>query len=172
MKNASFKERYGWLRLPFFAVVLAFCLNMFVIVNAHIPSESMMPTVSKGSLVLGNRLAYVSGSPKRGDIIIFRHPEFGKKLLIKRVVAIGGDTFAVDNGRVTVNGVTVEEDYTDGVNISSFEETAVPKGYVIVLGDNRDNSNDSRFWNCPFVNEDDIVAKAFLEYYPKFKKLG
>ena len=172
MKASSFKERFGWLLLPALAVIIALCLNLFVIVNAHIPSSSMSPTIKKDSYVIGNRLAYLSHSPEKGDIIIFRHSELGKKLLIKRVVAVGGDTFAVKDGAVFVNGEAVTEDRANGKTTGEFEEVTVPAGSVIVLGDNRENSNDSRFWDDPFVGEDDIVAKAFIEYYPKLKKLG
>lgn len=171
MKFRCFLKRYRWFLLPISAVLVALVLNLFVIVNAYIPSESMSPTFNKGACIFGNRLAYLSHGPERGDIIIFRHPEFGKKLLIKRVAAIGGDTVAIKNETVFINGEAVTENYSFGKTVGELEEVTVPKGSVLVLGDNRVNSNDSRFWDYPFVDNDDIVAKAFFEYFPKWKKL-
>jgi signal peptidase I len=159
------------------AVVL---LERFVFVNATIPSQSMENTIMVGDRVFGNRLAYVNSSPKRYDIIIFRYPDDESQLFIKRVIGLPGDTIDIRDGEVYVNGS--ETPLTDsfcpqqGVTDAGNMEVpfTVPEGCYFVLGDNRLNSRDSRYWTNHFVTEDEIVAKAVFRYWPlnKMKVLG
>lgn len=167
--DASRKEekqkRSLWWLLPLSAVVLAVVANLFFVVNTFVPSGSMEPTIPINSLMLGDRTAYRRTAPQAGDVVLFHHPEFGDKLLVKRIVALPGQTFSMENGRVYVNGQLLEERYISEFSSDSYPETVVPEGCYIVLGDHRTSSDDSRFWNDPFVRRDNIVARALVVYF-------
>lgn len=161
-----------WLLIPGSAVLLALLLNLYILVFATVPSGSMVPTVPEGSLLLGSRLAYCNTAPERGDIVFFHHPELGRSLILKRVIAVGGDTFEILDGQVWINGQPLKEPYATGQSRESFPAIAVPEGKLILLGDNRDFSTDSRFWEDPFVDEANVVAKATFLIYPGFHAIS
>ena len=123
------KKSGKWI-VPAIAMLLTFILLKCVFLIGYVPSESMEPTLERGSYIIGCR---IYSSMETGDIIIFRHDG---KLLVKRIVAVGGDT-------VEKNGISM----------------TVPEGCYYVLGDNADSSYDSRYWENPFVKEEDVVAK-------------
>lgn len=146
------------------AFVLALLIQQFLVKPFGIPSESMEPTLLKGDRVLVNRLAYRFGEPQRGDIVVFR-PPLGKEDYIKRIVAMGGDTVEVRSGRLFVNGVTLEEPYLkEQQMLGHYDEIVVPEGSYFMMGDNRNNSGDSRVFGP--VDEKAILGKAFLVYWP------
>ena len=124
------KQSGKWI-FPAIAMLLTFILLKCVFLIGYVPSESMEPTLERGSYIIGCR---IYSNLETGDIIIFRRDG---KLLVKRIAAIGGDT-------VEQNGTSM----------------TVPEGCYYVLGDNADNSFDSRYWKEPFVSKDDVVAKA------------
>lgn len=159
----------AWLLIPGSAVLLALLLNLFVVVFAYVPSGSMAPTIEAGSLVIGSRLSYRNEAPGRGDVIFFRHAEAGNALLIKRVVAVAGDTLEIKDGKVFINGTALQEPYADAC-AGSFGPLTVPEGKLLVLGDHRSQSRDSRFWDDPFVELSDVVGRA-LYLLPTFQKL-
>lgn len=161
------KRALLWLVIPLSAVVLAAAVNFLLIVNAVVPSASMEPTVPEGALILGYRLAYLNGAPQAGDIIIFTHEEFPGKLLIKRIAAIEGQRFAVTDGVVYIDGQPAGDAPGD-----DFPEVTVPAGMLVVLGDNRAHSKDSRYWDNPFVRVSNVRARAEFMYYPHFAALS
>ena len=157
-----------WLLIPGSAVLLALFLNLYILVFATVPSGSMAPSIPEGSLVLGSRLAYCNAAPQSGDVVFFRHPELGNTLILKRVIAVGGDTFRIESGQVYVNGQPLDEPYILQEKSESFPEVTVPEGKLLLLGDNRDHSTDSRFWEDPFVDGSNVVAKAVFLLFPGF----
>lgn len=148
------------------AFVLALLIQQFIIKPYVIPSPSMEPTLVEGDRVLVNRLSYHFREPERGDIIVFRPPgSEDSEPFIKRVVAVGGDTVAVHNGVLWVNGEAQDEPYLKEYPIlEDFPEVRIAPGYVWAMGDNRNNSGDSRMFGP--VSEDAIIGVAFAIYWP------
>jgi len=168
------------------AVLLALVLRQFAVQAFTIPSGSMMDTLLIGDYILVNKFLYGAEipltdihlpgirSPARGDIIVFKYPNDESRDFIKRIVAVGGDTIQVRDNRVWLNGKLLDE---PSVRPGSFHTTPsthcgylyaceplrVPRDSYFVMGDNRDNSQDSRYWG--FVKREKIRGKAFLIYW-------
>lgn len=167
------------------AVLLALFVRTFVVQAFKIPSGSMLPTLLIGDHLLVNKFSYgvklpVIGTtlisrpgPARGDIVVFRYPRDPSLDYIKRVVAIGGDTIEVRDKQVFVNDKLDENPLAHFTNMDIIPATAstrdnfgpvnVPQGKIFVMGDNRDNSSDSRFWG--FVDEKEVRGKALIIYW-------
>ena len=156
---------YGVVLLVAFVVVFGF-LRPFVVKSFWIPSESMVPTLEVGDRIFVNRFIYRFFEPERGDIVVFDSLETDDEL-IKRVVAVPGDRVRVRNGILRVNGDFPEEPYAVPVVFpdgSDFGPTRVPEGEVFVMGDNRANSRDSRFFGP--VPMENIEGEAFASFWP------
>jgi signal peptidase I len=155
------------------AFVLAFLVQQFLVKPYVIPSPSMEPTLMEGDRVLVNRLVYHFHAPHRGDVIVFHPPgRPGSDPFIKRVVAVGGDTVAVHDGLLYLNGEPQAEPFImEHPILNEFAQVAVPEGYVWVMGDNRNDSGDSRVFGPVSVKA--IVGEAFAVYWPirRFKGL-
>ena len=167
-KTSFGKELFQWVLVIIGAVILAFLIDTFVIVNAQIPSGSMENTIMTGERVFGNRLAYKFSDPKRFDIIIFKYPYDESQLFIKRIIGLPGETVEIHDGNIYING---SDTPLEDVDIKepmegSFGPYTVPEGCYFVMGDNRNNSRDSRYWENTFVSEDEILGKAVLRYWP------
>lgn len=148
------------------AVLVAWLVQAFIIKPFQIPSESMHPTLDPGDRLLVNRLAYRFGPVERGDVIVFKAPGDPDIDYVKRVIAVGGDTIEIVGGQVRVNDMPQVEPYVKAVDVRHYSERLVPEGKVFVMGDNRADSQDSRFWSDPFVPEEDIIGKAVMIYWP------
>ena len=168
-KSEARREIMEWILILEIAVVVAVVINTFLIVNAVIPSASMETTIMTGDRIFGNRLAYGKEGPERGDIVIFRFPDDEKQLFIKRVIGLPGETVEVKNGKVYINGSStpLDEPYVTVDPIGDYGPVTVPAGGYFMMGDNRNQSADSRFWVHPFVMEDKILGKAVFRYYRK-----
>ena len=148
------------------AFVLALVVQQFLVKPYAIPSESMEPTLVGGDRVLVSRITYHFRSPERGDVIVFHPPGYeGAVPLIKRVVAVGGDTVSVHDGRLWLNGTAQDEPYLkESLIEGEYPETTIKPGYVWAMGDNRKASGDSRYFGP--VHEDEIIGVAFAIYWP------
>lgn len=150
------------------AFVLALVIQQFVVKPFYIPSPSMNPTLVKGDRVLVNRFIYHFTEPERGDVIVFHPPVAPEEDYIKRVVGVGGDMVSVHDEKLYVNGDPQEEPYLNNGKIDGeYPEEKVPSGYVFVMGDNRNNSGDSRVFGP--VEREAILGEAFLVYWPPSK---
>jgi signal peptidase I len=148
------------------AFVLAILIQQFIVKPFAIPSPSMEPTLVEGDRVLVNRLSYHFRSPERGDVIVFHPPLAGEsEPYIKRVVAIANDTVSVHDGQLWLNGAAQEEPFIkEHPILGDFAEVTIPADCVWVMGDNRNNSGDSRKFGA--VSVDRIIGVAFAIYWP------
>jgi len=162
-----------WAESIAIAVVLAFLIRTFVVQAFKIPSGSMLPTLQIGDHILVNKLIYRFEKPSRGDIIVFKFPYGDGKDFIKRVIGLPGETIELRDKQVFINGQPLEETYAihkDPQILTNphsprdnFGPVQVPEGQLFVMGDNRDQSMDSRFWG--FLDVGKIKGKAFIIYW-------
>ena len=164
-------EILDYSKIIFFAVVAAMLLKENVVASAYVPSGSMEETVMTGSRIMINRLAYIAEEPQRGDIVSFYYPDDGETLYLKRIMGLPGETIEGIGGYVYIDGVKLEKDFTSEVMISDFGPFTVPEGSYFMMGDNRNNSWDSRYWQDSFVERQEIIGKAAFEFYPEIKVL-
>jgi len=145
------------------ALVIFFALQTTV-QSVVVIGSSMEPSLHEGQRLLVNKIAYSFHDPERGDIIVFHPPNNRQSDFIKRVIALPGDTVEIKRGAVYVDGSKLHEPYIKEPTKSNFKEDKVPEGEYFVLGDNRNNSNDSRRgWTVPRQN---IIGKAWLSIWP------
>lgn len=163
-------EIWSWIKTIGIAFVLAMAINHFVIVNATVPTGSMEKTIMTNDRIIAFRLAYLFEGPERGDIIVFRLPDDEKMLYVKRVIGLPGDTVEIKDGNVYINGSqeALDEPYINSVPNGSFGPYTVPEEHYFMMGDNRNNSLDSRYWTNKYVDKDKILGKVFMRYYPNF----
>lgn len=171
MSSTVKKEVISWVKTIFLALILAGAVNSFLIVNAEVPTGSMENTIMAGDRILALRTSYWFEEPAAGDVAIFRYPDdpTGKTLYVKRIIGEEGDTVEVADGEVYVNGIQLEEAYIAETTVGDFGPYTVPADSYFMMGDNRNHSLDSRFWENQFVHEDEILGKVVLRYYKGFK---
>lgn len=165
------KELFSYTKIVLTAAVISFSLNHYVIANAVVPTGSMEATIEPQDRIFINRLAYVSNEPQRGDIISFWYPDDESQNFLKRVIALSGETIEGKSGEIYINGELLEEDYIKEKSYVDFGPYEVPENCYFVMGDNRNDSHDSRFWTNKFVAKEKIVGKAVIKYYPQFENL-
>jgi signal peptidase I len=152
------------------AVALALAIRTFIVAPFKIPSGSMRTTLLEGDRILVNKFIYHFRPPRRGDIIVFRYPEDPKRSFIKRLVAMGGETVEIRDGKVLVNGDPLEgvfratTYYNQGAYGQEGQVIEVPEDSLYVLGDNSSSSHDSRFWG--FVSRRVVVGQAMCIFWP------
>ncbi|MBN2115962.1 MAG: signal peptidase I [Anaerolineales bacterium] len=144
------------------AVVLFFGINA-VSARVRVDGFSMRPTLQDGEYILVNKLAYKTGQPARGDIVVFIFPVNPQEDLIKRVIGLPGESVSIHNGVVSVNGVPLTEPYI--ASPPAYDgDWVVQDGQLFVLGDNRNDSRDSHQWGLlPIEN---VIGRAILIYWP------
>ncbi len=186
-ENPIVKEIFSYVVVIIAALLLGWLINTFILSNNTIPTGSMIPTIPEESRIFGNRLTYKFSDPERGDIVVFKYPVDESQLFIKRVIGLPGETIQVKDGNVYINGDILDEsDYLDVVTEGEFGPYEIPQDSYFMMGDNRNESSDSRFWNIraqedgltvdsnhdyTTVKKDKLVSKAFIMYYPKLKLL-
>lgn len=147
------------------AILLAVVIRLFILAPFYIPSGSMEPTLRIGDRIIVSKISYLFKEPQRGDVVVFRYPLDPSRDFVKRLVGLPGETVSLRNGRLYINGQLVPEDYLPrDMKFADFGPVRVPTGYYFVLGDNRNNSDDSRVWG-PLPRQN-IIGKAVLVYWP------
>lgn len=165
-KKAFKKELRSNITMVVAALLIGFFLSKYIIANAQVPSGSMETTVMAGDRIIVNRLAYAFGEPQRGDIVTFIYPDDGETLYLKRIMGLPGETIEGIDGVIYINGSPLSQDYTSEIFEEDFGPFQVPEGCYFMMGDNRNDSWDSRFWENQFVEKDAIIGKAAFSYYP------
>ncbi len=164
---------FRWLLETVLMVALAFALaqgiKTFIIQPFVIPTGSMETTIMTGDRVLAEKMSYRFHEPRQGDIVVFDDPTGRHPQLIKRVIALAGQTVDIHDGRVYVDGEPLDEPYLHGVVTDPGDESivyplVVPDGELWVMGDNRPNSGDSRFLGSQPVSA--VKGRAFAIYWP------
>ena len=172
-KNSLGRELLEDVVLVIVVLAVVFFLKNYVLINAVIPSGSMENTIMTGDRVFGNRLAYRFGEPERGDIVIFKYPDNEEELYIKRVIGLPGDKVEIRDGLVYLNDSAkpLEEPYLKETPVGDYGPYQVPEDGYFMLGDNRNWSKDSRFWENTYGTREGVLAKAVFRYYP-FDEIG
>lgn len=188
-KRPWWRELLSYVWIILFACALAAGVNRYVLINAEIPSESMENLLQVDDRIFGCRLSYVFEEPKRYDVVMFQYPVHEETIYIKRIIGLPGETVEIQDGKIYIDGsqTPIEENYlpeewVEGNDGFSFE---VPQDCYLMLGDNRNISEDARYWaQCAiddgvaankeeaqaytYVHKDKIIGRAILKYYPKF----
>ena len=160
--------------LVIIAVVLvcSYGIRTYMIEPFEVPSGSMEDTIMTGDMVFAEKVSYLVGSPHQGDIVVFSDPQIPSRVLIKRVVATGGQTVDLIDGVVYVDGVAQHESYIQGEsyplstagNVYLSYPYTVPSDCVWVMGDNRENSADSRYFGP--ITTSTVFGRAIVTYWP------
>ncbi|MCV3213598.1 signal peptidase I [Plectonema radiosum NIES-515] len=164
------------LTLVAIALCLAFLIRTFIAEPRYIPSDSMLPTLFTGDRLVVEKVSYKFHPPKTGDIIVFQPPTelqhrgyLKDQAFIKRVIGKPGEVISVAKGKVYLNGQPLEEDYIAEPPNQPFPPVTVPKDEFFVMGDNRNDSNDSRYWG--FLPRKNIIGRATFRFWP-FDRIG
>jgi signal peptidase I len=156
------------------SIFLAFSIRWFVAEARFIPADSMSPTLRIGDRLIIDKLSYRFKSPQRGDLIVFNptktlQEQNFKDAFIKRIIGVPGDTIAIQNGKLLLNGKVTPEAYITEAPSYTYGPTIVPANEYFVLGDNRNNSYDSHYWG--FVPRANIIGQATKRFWPP-KRIG
>ncbi|MFW6134829.1 MAG: signal peptidase I [Elusimicrobiota bacterium] len=149
------------------AGIIAFIIITFIGQVTVVKGASMQDTLFNRERLICNKIVYRLTEPERGEIVIFNPPIDQNHNYIKRVIAVEGDKVKIVDGFVYLNGEKLEEDYVEHRSHETMPEVTVPENSYFVLGDNRSNSSDSRFWG--FVPEENIIGRASLVFWPVTK---
>jgi signal peptidase I len=157
-------ELWEWIKSILIAVVLAVLIRFFVLEVFLVDGSSMLPTLRDRERLIVNKFQYHWQDPRAGDVLIFSFSR--DRDFIKRVIAVPGDEVYVDEETVYVNGEPLAEGYILEPTRGHFGPVTVPDGHYFVMGDNRNNSMDSRDSAVTFISSERIKGKAFLVFWP------
>lgn len=169
------REVLSWVVPIAAALAVTFVLKNYIIINADVPTGSMENTIMPGDRLIGNRLAYLKNAPERGDVVIFRYPDNEEELYVKRVIGLPGETVDIRDGMIYIDGAqdSLDEEYLKETWVIATGEYhfEIPEDAYLVLGDNRNDSWDARYWTNTYVYRDKILGKAVVVYWP-FENIG
>jgi len=154
-----------------FALILSVIIQRYILQLVVVPSGSMENTIRINDKLLNLKIPLAIKAIKRGDIIVFKMPDNKDEYYVKRVVGLSGDTIEIKKGILYINKKPYFEEYIKEKMKGDFGPIKVPTGKYFVLGDNRNDSFDSRFWTNKFVSREDIIGKIILRVYP-IKRFG
>jgi signal peptidase I len=164
---SALRNAVEWIVIIVGALLVAFLVKTFLIQAFYIPSGSMLPTLEEQDRVLVNKLSYDLHAVHRGDIVVFESPQGEGQIrdLIKRVIALPGETVEAREGQVLINGQPLQEGYLGpGISTGPLEPQTIPPDHYFVMGDNRGNSKDSRYFGP--IPKSLIVGRAFVKVWP------
>lgn len=171
-RQGMWSESLRLARDIFLIIVVFILFGVFAVQPVVVEGTSMLPELHDGERLLVNKLVYYKfqgvswGHLERGDIVVFWYPKEPDKSYVKRIIGLPGETVEVKNGKVYIDGLELNEEYLDiehNQSLPSFPSRTVEEHHYFVMGDNRDNSSDSRYWGL--VPEKYIYGKAFFRYW-------
>ena len=165
-ERSTAEEIKDWVVSIVIAVALAMFIRTFIVELYVVDGPSMRPTLESEERLVVNKFIYRFRPPEKGEVLVFQYPRDPSRDFIKRVIATPGDTIEIREGRVLVNDQLLTEDYILENTRSEYPKSTVPEGRIFVMGDNRNNSEDSRFADVGFVPYDLIKGKALLVFWP------
>lgn len=174
--NKKFNDEIiDWIKTICISGTIALCINL-VLQPTIISGQSMRPTLENNDYLFINRFAYKNHMPQRGDVIVFKadlsnNNSNHKKNLVKRVIALPGEHLVIKDNNVYINGKYLNEDYLVDVYTDGDIDIIVPDNHIFAMGDNRENSDDSRQSYIGVISLDEVVGKAFIRIFP-FDKIG
>jgi len=160
------QELKDWVVSIVIAIALALFIRHYIVELYIVEGPSMLPTLSHGERLVVNKFIYSFRTPEKGEILVFRYPRNPDRDFIKRVIAVPGDTVRIRDGQVFVNNALLNENYILEQTRGSQPDATVPPGHYYVMGDNRNNSEDSRFADVGFVPHELIKGKAVAIFWP------
>ena len=176
-KPSALREIISWVLYFAVAIIAALLIKNYLIINANVPTGSMENTIMPGNRLIGNRLAYINSEPERGDIVIFKYPDNETETYVKRVIGLPGETVTIENAKIYIDGADepleeayLKEEWVEETGSYTYE---IPEDCYLVLGDNRNNSWDARYWTNTYVSKEKILGEAVFTYWPlnQFGKL-
>ena len=176
-KKSKLREAISFMTPIVVALIIAIFLKTCIFANIVIPTGSMLNTIQEGDRIIASRLAYINDEPQRYDIIIFKYPDDETQLFAMRIIALPGETIEVKNGIVYItdkngNKSTARTDFiTNCIPTGNFGPYTVPLGSYFVMGDNRNDSWDSRYWDNKTVKKGKIIGKVKFRYFPNPGKI-
>lgn len=154
------------------AIIAALLIIRFIFQTVNVDGQSMLPTLRDGDKLILEKVTYYLRDPKADDVVVFKYPSDPTQKFIKRVVAVAGQSVMIDDNKLFIDGVAQDEPYINEHLMSGhLDKVIVPKNTIFVLGDNRNDSRDSRYPDVGFVNLDLVVGKAAFRIYP-LNKIG
>lgn len=176
-KPSKLREAISFMTPIVIALIIAIILKTCIFANVVIPTGSMLNTIQEGDRIIASRLAYINADPQRYDIIIFKYPDDETQFFVKRIIGLPGETIEVKDGIVYItdkngNTSTARTDFiTNCVPTGNFGPYTVPLGSYFVMGDNRNDSWDSRYWDNKTVKKEKIIGKVKFRYFPNPSKI-
>ncbi len=147
------------------ALILALLIRMFIFQPFYIPSRSMVPNLEPGDRILVTKFNYYFSEPERGEVIVFKYPVDPDKDFVKRIVGLGGESLSIKGNNVYINGKLLNEPYLkQGIPMQDFGPVTIPNGTLFVMGDNRPDSRDSRYWGT--LDKNLIIGKTIFRFWP------
>jgi len=151
------------------ALVIVIVVNLFIAQATRVEGQSMEPNLHNNERLIIEKISYRFRDPARGDIVVLKPQQHGTVPLIKRVVGLPGETVEITQNQVYINGQPLQEDYLTEPTVGGMSSQIVPEAHLLVLGDNRNASNDSRsFGMIPY---EDVIGRAWFRYWP-IEELG
>ena len=165
------KQLVELLKSVIIAIIAALLIITFVFETVRVDGYSMNPTLNNNDRLIVEKVTYYFRQPEPGDIVVIKYPANTEEKFIKRVVAVQGNTVEIKNNTLYINGIAKKENYILEDTMSDFSKVTVPQGTIFVMGDNRNNSRDSRYPDVGFVSTSLVVGRAVLRIYP-FSNFG